>query len=109
MEPKAEATSSDKPAPFMLVGVLGRPGAGKGTQCQWLSRMFAVEHISIGDVLRAEMEREGSPYAATIRQNMLAGTVGPKEVTIPILKSHIMAASDAGVKVFVVDGKRPGR
>lgn len=54
MEPKAEATSSDKPAPFMLVGVLGRPGAGKGTQCQWLSRKFAVEHISIGNVLRLE-------------------------------------------------------
>lgn len=105
MENSVEATTSISRASFTLIGILGRPGAGKGTQCQRLSRMFAVEHISIGDVLRAEMERKGSPHAAMIRQNMLAGTVGPKEVTIPILKSHIVTLSDAGAKVFLLDGE----
>lgn len=87
-----------------LIGMLGRPGCGKGTQCRWLAQTFAIEQISIGEVLRAEMDREGSQYAATIRENMLAGTVGPKEVTIPLLKSHVVAASAAGAKVLVLDG-----
>lgn len=93
---------SDK---LKVIGVLGGPGSGKGTQCQWLARTFKVQHISIGDVLRAEMNRPQSPHAAIIRQNMLSGTVGPKEVTVGILKSHILRSMQEGTYVFVLDGE----
>ncbi len=40
--------------------ILGRQGAGKGTQCVRLSRHFVVPHISTGDMLRSAV-REGTP------------------------------------------------
>ncbi|KAI0200960.1 P-loop containing nucleoside triphosphate hydrolase protein [Astrocystis sublimbata] len=54
--------------------------------------------------MRQEMKREGSEYASIIEQNMRAGTVAPKEVTIPILKSHMLAESRQGTDLFVLDG-----
>ncbi|KAL1626204.1 hypothetical protein SLS54_003038 [Diplodia seriata] len=88
-----------------IVGVLGGPGAGKGTQCERLARTFELEHLSVSDVLRAEVEREGSPYASIIRENMLAGRVGPKEITVGILKRHNMDAVQKGMQTFVLDGQ----
>ncbi|KAI1346457.1 adenylate kinase-domain-containing protein [Xylaria sp. FL0043] len=97
-----EAPSEQKP--FAVIGILGGPGSGKGTQCRLLSKRFFLGHISVGDVLRAEMKREGSEHAAVIEQNMRAGTVGPKEVTIGILKSHMLEASQKGISLFVLEG-----
>lgn len=87
-----------------MIGVLGGPGSGKGTQCKLLAQVFKFSHISIGDVMRQEMKREGSEYATIIEQNMRAGTVAPKEITIPILKSHMLAASRQGMDLFILDG-----
>ena len=39
--------------------LLGRQGAGKGTQCVRMSRHYVVPHISTGDMLRASV-REGT-------------------------------------------------
>lgn len=89
---------------FAVIGVLGGPGSGKGTQCTLLAQTFKLNHISIGDVMRQEMKREGSEYASIIEQNMRAGTVAPKEITIPILKSHMLAASCQGADLFILDG-----
>ena len=41
--------------------LLGRQGAGKGTQCTRLSRHYVVPHISTGDILRAAV-REGTEF-----------------------------------------------
>ncbi|KAI0905764.1 adenylate kinase-domain-containing protein [Ustulina deusta] len=99
-----EMQTHSEPKTFAVIGILGGPGSGKGTQCRLLSETFKLDHISIGDVLRAELEREGSENAAIIEQNMRAGTVGPKEVTIGILKSHMLEASQRGTDLFVLDG-----
>ncbi|KAI3325392.1 adenylate kinase [Xylariaceae sp. AK1471] len=95
------APNKDKPT---VIGLLGGPGSGKGTQCRLLSEVLKFEHISIGDILRTEMRRPGSDYAAIIEQNMRAGTVGPKEVTVGILKSHILEKSRSGIDLFILDG-----
>ena len=44
--------------------LLGRQGAGKGTQCLRLSRHYVVPHISTGDMLRAAVR---SPFAGSGR------------------------------------------
>lgn len=100
-----QSSSEAFPRSFSVIGVLGGPGSGKGTQCKLLAQVFKFSHISIGDVMRQEMKREGSEYATIIEQNMRAGTVAPKEITIPILKSHMLAASRQGMDLFILDGK----
>ena len=47
--------------------ILGRQGAGKGTQCVRLSRHFVVPHISTGDMLRAAV-REGTELGRMAKQ-----------------------------------------
>ncbi|KXH45141.1 uridylate kinase [Colletotrichum simmondsii] len=89
----------------VVISILGRPGSGKGTQCRLLSQKFNLSHISIGDVLREEMERgEESPHADIIRANMLAGTIGPVEITMAILKDRIAKLMEGGTRVFILDG-----
>ncbi|KAI1114995.1 adenylate kinase-domain-containing protein [Nemania sp. NC0429] len=99
-----ESSSEPNLAECVVIGVLGGPGSGKGTQCSLLAETFKLKHISIGDVMRQEMKREGSEYASIIEQNMRAGTVAPKEITTPILKFHMLAASRQGTDLFVLDG-----
>jgi len=47
--------------PGVRMVVVGRQGAGKGTQCVRLSRHYVVPHISTGDILRAAV-REGTEF-----------------------------------------------
>jgi UMP-CMP kinase len=89
----------------IIIGMLGGPGSGKGTQCRLLSKKFDLEHISIGDVLRREISRPGSQHAEIIRENMALGRVGPKEITVAILKGYITEASEGGKRNFILDGK----
>ncbi|KAF9232011.1 ADK-domain-containing protein [Melanogaster broomeanus] len=49
-----------------VIYVLGGPGAGKGTQCAKLVEDFNFSHLSAGDLLRAEQNREGSDYGDSI-------------------------------------------
>ncbi|KAK9437479.1 hypothetical protein VB005_08469 [Metarhizium brunneum] len=51
------------------------------------------------------MDRRDSPDAATIRQNMLAGTIGPKEITINVVDAHIKESTKHGARAFVLDGE----
>ncbi|KAM0433482.1 hypothetical protein ACHAPT_004362 [Fusarium lateritium] len=99
-EPELNPTS-EKP---IFVGMLGPPGSGKSFQCRLLAERFVLEHVGVGDLLRAEMERQGSPHRAMIRTNMMRGSVGPPEITVGILKDHIHQRFEQGSRVFVIDG-----
>lgn len=63
----AEDTDEARPA---VIGNIAGPGSGTGTQCERICQSFRVEHIGIEHVLRADMDRRGSPETAVIRQNM---------------------------------------
>jgi len=69
-----------------VIFVLGGPGAGKGTQCSRLVEVFNFSHLSAGDLLRAEQNREGSQYGDMIRTCIREGTIVPQEVTIKLLE-----------------------
>ena len=54
--------------PGVRMVVVGRQGAGKGTQCVRLSRHYVVPHISTGDMLRAAV-KEGTELGHRGRQH----------------------------------------
>ncbi|KAK7464269.1 bifunctional uridylate/adenylate kinase [Stygiomarasmius scandens] len=86
---KALAFDSEK---VNVVFVLGGPGAGKGTQCKRLVEDFGFCHLSAGDLLRAEQNREGSEFGQLIQNCIKEGSLVPVEVTVNLLKNAMAAA-----------------
>jgi len=97
-----------------VIFVLGGPGVGKGTQCANLVRDYGFIHLSAGDLLRAEQNREGSQYGELIRNHIRGGTIVPSEVTVKLLENAIAEAFkrphqeveswEEGKGRFLVDG-----
>ena len=89
------STSSSKSSPAFDAGlvtviyVLGGPGAGKGTQCAKLVENKDFVHLSAGDLLRAEQNREGSEKGAMIKDYIKEGKIVPMEVTIGLLQESM--------------------
>ncbi|KDR81358.1 hypothetical protein GALMADRAFT_239211 [Galerina marginata CBS 339.88] len=88
-----------------VIYVLGGPGAGKGTQCAKLVEEFGFCHLSAGDLLRAEQNREGSQFGELIRTCIREGTIVPMEVTIKLLENAMAAALKEKTGEGWADGK----
>ncbi len=82
--------------------LLGRQGAGKGTQCARLSRHFVVPHISTGDVLRAAV-REGSELGRMAKSVMDGGGLVGDEIMVGIVR-HRLSQTDAQGRGYILDG-----
>jgi len=82
--------------------LLGRQGAGKGTQCVRLSRHFVVPHISTGDMLRSTV-REGTELGKMAKQVMDTGGLVGDEVMIGIVAERL-ARDDARTRGYILDG-----
>jgi UMP-CMP kinase len=89
----------------LIISVLGPPGCGKGTQCELLEKRYHCAHICAGDLLRSEVQKENSPWAALIQENIKAGKLGPKEMLVGIIKQEIEILMNQGIQVFFVDGE----
>jgi adenylate kinase len=81
--------------------LVGPPGAGKGTQAQFIASHFAVPKISTGDIFRANVS-EGTDLGLEARKYMDAGDLVPDEVTIGMVKDRL-SHEDAG-EGFLLDG-----
>ncbi len=77
--------------------ILGPPGAGKGTQSRRIAEAFDVEHVSTGDMLRANKDME-TEYG-TPREYMEAGDLVPDEVMEAVVEEGL-----SGREGFVLDG-----
>ena len=99
--PKSTPTFS--PDKTTVVFVLGGPGAGKGTQCAKLVHDYGFTHLSAGDLLRAEQDREGSEFGDLIKQHIKNGTIVPMEVTVQLLENAIMDRNKGSGR-FLIDG-----
>jgi adenylate kinase len=82
--------------------ILGRQGAGKGTQCVRLSRHFVVPHISTGDMLRAAT-REGTELGRAAKIVMDAGGLVSDDIMIGIVRERL-TEPDASTRGFILDG-----
>ena len=105
--PRLSAPHKDKPAfspdSTSVLFVLGGPGAGKGTQCANLVRDYGFTHLSAGDLLRAEQDREGSEFGSMIKDYIKEGKIVPMEVTVQLLENAMMDVNQ-GKGRFLIDG-----
>ena len=95
------------PTKVTVLFILGGPGSGKGTQSAYLVRDFGFKHLSAGDLLREEQDREGSEYGQLIKDNIKDGIIVPMEVTVKLLENAMrkgMQGSKDGKGRFLVDG-----
>jgi adenylate kinase len=82
--------------------ILGKQGAGKGTQCVRLSRHFVVPHISTGDMFRAAV-RSGSDAGMQAKAYMEAGDLIPDEVVVGVVTERL-TQDDTANRGFIMDG-----
>jgi adenylate kinase len=81
--------------------LLGIPGAGKGTQAQFLNEHYRIPQISTGVMLRAEIDA-GSKLGADAQQYMNAGHLVPDQLVIEMVKKRV--AQPDCENGFVIDG-----
>ena len=82
--------------------ILGRQGAGKGTQCVRLSRHFVVPHISTGDMLRNAV-REGTDLGWAAKKIMDDGGLVGDDVMIGLVRERL-DEPDADTRGYILDG-----
>ena len=85
----------------MRLILLGPPGAGKGTQAQFIKAHYGILQIATGDILRHEV-KEGSPLGKEARAYMDKGALVPDELIIAIVKKKL--ADPACQQGFLLDG-----
>jgi len=82
--------------------ILGRQGAGKGTQCMRLARHYVVPHISTGDIFRASV-KAGSDFGLKADEYMRAGQLVPDEIVVGVVRERL-CQRDARLRGFILDG-----
>ncbi len=85
----------------MRLILLGGPGAGKGTQANYIKERYHIPQISTGDMLRAAV-KAGSELGKKAKAVMDAGQLVPDEVIIGLVKERIKEADCQ--KGFLFDG-----
>lgn len=85
----------------MRIILLGAPGAGKGTQAQFLMNKYGIPQISTGDMLRAAI-KEGTALGLAAKQVMDAGQLVSDDLIIGLVKERISKEDCA--KGFLLDG-----
>ena len=101
----ANATPAFDPKEVTVVYMLGGPGSGKGTQSMSLVQDYGFTHLSAGDLLREEQDREGSQYGEMIKSYIKDGLIVPMEVTVKLIENAMHAKLDSSGKGrFLIDG-----
>ena len=83
----------------MKLILLGPPGAGKGTQANFIKEEFHIPQISTGDILRAEV-RAGSDRGQQLKRIMDAGELVSDDLILDIIKIRVRQADCVGGYLF---------
>ena len=82
--------------------VLGRQGAGKGTQCHRLAARLGIEHVSTGELFRVAVA-SGTRLGEKVRFYLDAGELVPDDLVVDVVVRRL-AVIDAYERGFVLDG-----
>lgn len=85
----------------MRLVLVGPPGAGKGTQAQFLAAHYSIPHISTGDIFRANL-KAGTPLGLQAKGFMDKGELVPDSVTNEMVKDRL--THDDVANGFLLDG-----
>jgi adenylate kinase len=88
--------------PGVRLVVLGKQGAGKGTQCVRLSHHYVVPHVSTGDMLRGEVKSK-TELGARAQELMDQGELIPDEMVMEMVRGRLSERDTRG-RGFVLDG-----
>lgn len=72
----------------MRIILLGPPGAGKGTQAQFITEVFNIPHISTGDIFMKNIT-QGTELGKKAKEYMDRGHLVPDEVTIDLVRNRL--------------------
>jgi adenylate kinase len=81
--------------------LVGPPGAGKGTQAQFIASHLGIPRISTGDIFRYNVTN-GTPLGRQAREFMERGDLVPDEITVGMVRSRL--AEDDAQEGFLLDG-----
>ncbi|MDT8323135.1 MAG: adenylate kinase [Bacteroidota bacterium] len=85
----------------MRLLIFGPPGAGKGTQAQFISNHYNIPHISTGDLFRENI-RNDTPLGIAAKRYSDAGELVPDTVTNAMVKERL--AKEDTADGFLLDG-----
>ena len=85
----------------MQIILLGPPGAGKGTQGEYLQKKFTLSKLSTGDMLRSAVRR-GSELGKKADEVMKAGQLVSDDIMIALIRDRVMVADCE--RGFILDG-----
>ena len=85
----------------MRLVLVGPPGAGKGTQAQFIASQRKIPKISTGDIFRAHVS-QGTELGVAAKRFMDSGDLVPDSITVDMVRARL-AEPDAA-KGFLLDG-----
>ena len=84
---------------MLNIVIFGAPGSGKGTQSEKIVEKYGINHISTGDVLRAEI-KNGTELGKTAKSYIDQGQLIPDDLMIDILASVFDSFEDSKGVIF---------